>query len=89
MSKLTAVMWQDMGASLANRNGLPNRHIQNHAEEWIEALREEVELLDARVVRIKELEEYEEKYAAILKRCRETPGPCWCGVHVSDVMEKK
>lgn len=34
--------------------------------------------------RVVELRKYEERYAAILRKCRETRGPCFCGVHISE-----
>lgn len=38
---------------------------------------------------IRELIEYAEKYEAIVVRCRLTKGPCFCGVHLSQVQQTK
>lgn len=53
---------------------------------WPESLcNEEPFRVKALKKRIEELEGYEAKYAAILERCRSTPGRCFCGVHVTEM----
>jgi chromosome segregation ATPase len=52
-------------------------------DEQIEDLKAALSALQEKA---KELEGYRDRYAAILERCRKTVGPCFCGVHISEVM---
>ena len=62
----------------------------NHGIHPAEEMRQLRVERDRLAQRCEELADYETKYAAILKRCREdkTHG-CWCGVHTSDVMAEE
>ena len=37
--------------------------------------------------RAEELSDYKNKYEQILVKCRNSKGPCFCGVHISQTME--